>query len=241
MRTISTYRSVAATALLTAATCLAFAPGVRDWTISALKQIEQLGPSGPAVFVAVYVVATLCMLPGALLTIGAGALFGLWGGTAAVVVGSNLGATAAFLLGRTLLRDWAEAMVRRHPMCSALDQAVADNGFRIVLLTRLSPLFPFNCLNYAFGLTRLSIRDYVGASIVGMLPGTFLFVYVGAGVRSLATIESRDTGGLAGQLMFAGGLVAALVVTAYFMRVARSSVLQQQPMSTEIGVADKFA
>lgn len=215
MPSTSATRACLGTAAMLGVCLLALAPGARTWTISALDWISGWGAWGPAVFVVVYFVATIMMLPGAVLTLGAGALFGLWGGLATVIIGSNLGATAAFVLGRTLFREWAAAMAMRSPRCAALDHATRKHGFRIVLLTRLSPLFPFNCLNYAFGLTRISLREYVAASIIGMLPGTLLFVYLGSTARNLATLDTTASAGLGGQLLFSGGVIATLVLAVY--------------------------
>lgn len=227
MRSSGVRRSFLVTALVIAASLVTFTPGLREWTLSALDWMEQIGPWGPAAFVVVYIVATIGLIPGALLTLGAGAAFGLWRGVLAVVIGSNLGATAAFLLGRTVLRGWADGMVARRPRYVALDQAVAKNGFRLVVLTRLSPLLPFNFLNYAFGLTRLSLRDYVVASTVGMLPGTFLFVYLGATAKSLRVLERSNAGGIANQLLFGSGLIATLVLTHYLVQLAQAALAQE--------------
>src|SRR5262249_61840093 len=129
--------------------------------------------------------ATVFAVPGSLITLGAGAAFGLIRGTLAVSAGSTLGAAAAFLLGRTLARGWVEHKVANKPRFRALDQAIGAEGFKIVLLLRLSPVFPFNVLNYALGLTRVSFRSYLVASWIGMLPGTVMYVYLGAALGSL--------------------------------------------------------
>src|SRR5262249_25372568 len=129
---------------------------------------------GPVVFAAVYAVACL-VLPGSLITLAAGSLFGAIVGPASVT-----GASLAFWLGRTLARGLIEKRLAGNPRFRALDQAVAAGGFKIVLLTRLSPLFPFTLLNYAFGLTKVRFRDYVLTSWIGMLPGTVMDVDLGS-------------------------------------------------------------
>src|SRR5690606_28498352 len=113
---------------------------------------------------------TVLLIPGSALTLGAGALFGVFWGTVYASTGATLGATCAFLIGRYLARDWVAARIARRPAFVAIDRAVAEEGWKIVGLTRLSPIFPFVLLNYAFGLTRVSLRDYVFASWLGMLP-----------------------------------------------------------------------
>jgi uncharacterized membrane protein YdjX (TVP38/TMEM64 family) len=178
------------------------------------------------------------MIPGTLLTLGAGAIFGLWTGTLTVVAGSNVGALAAFLLGRSLFRDWARAIVTKNDRLSVLDRAVATNGFRIVFLTRLSPLFPFNVLNYAFGVTRVSTKDYVVASVLGMLPGTFLYVYLGASAGNLLALRNSNERDSLSMTQFAFGLLITLVLTVYLHRLAqiqlerdRLSCLVEEPTS----------
>lgn len=154
--------------------------------VRALQYIQEIGPAGVVAFIALYVVATVAFIPGSILTLGAGFVFGLAHGTAYVSVGSTLGATAAFLLGRGLLRRWITERVNNDDRFATIDRAVRDEGWKIVLLTRLSPVFPFNVLNYAYGLTSVGAAGYVLASWLGMLPGTVLYVYVGSLAGDLA-------------------------------------------------------
>ncbi|MGE3239482.1 MAG: TVP38/TMEM64 family protein [Pirellulales bacterium] len=221
-------RSLLWGAFLVVGTLLAFAPGICDCTLAALGWIEQIGVWGPIALIAIYLVATVALIPGTLLTLGAGAIFGLWIGTITVVIGSNAGALAAFLLGRSLFCDWARSIAKKSDRLLSLDNAVAENGFRIVFLTRLSPLFPFNVLNYAFGLTRVSAKDYVVASAVGMLPGTFLYVYLGASAGSLLALRQTDQSDMASQALFGAGLVATIILTAYLHRIAQVQLERDQ-------------
>src|SRR5947209_10188984 len=149
---------------------------------------------GPVVFAAVYVLACL-VLPGSLMTLAAGSLFGVVVGTAVVSLASVTGACLAFWLGRTLARGLVEKRLAGNRRFRALDQAVAAGGFKIVLLTRLSPLFPFTLLNYAFGLTKIRFRDYALASWLGMLPGTVMYVYLGSTLQELADISTGNVEG----------------------------------------------
>src|SRR5947207_1363258 len=191
---------------------------------------------GPVVFAAVYVLACL-VLPGSLITLAAGSLFGVVVGTAVVSLSSVTGASLAFGLGRTLARGLIEKRVAGNPRFRALDQAVAAGGFKIVLLTRLSPLFPFTLLNYAFGLTKVRFRDYVLASWIGMLPGTVMYVYLGSTVKELANIAAGSTeGGPARRVLFFVGLAATVVVTVYVTRLARQALRQAVPDAEMEGV-----
>ena len=195
-----------------------------------LGWVATLGAWGPVVIAAAYVPATVLFVPGSFLTLGAGFLFGVARGTVAVSIGSTAGSAASFLLGRTLLRSWVESRVERNPKFQALDRAVAENGFKVVLLTRLSPVFPYNLLGYAFGVTRVRFRDYVLASWLGMLPGTITYVYLGSAVRSVGQVLSGQVeGGPAEKALFAAGLVATIAVTALVTRAARRAIRETAP------------
>ncbi|MEK0189705.1 TVP38/TMEM64 family protein, partial [Microcoleus anatoxicus] len=121
-----------------------------------LIQIQDLGWWGPVAFVATYNIATILFIPGAVLTLGGGVLFGLWWGSVYVFVAATLGATFAFLIGRYLSRDRLVKYMENHPKFQALDRAICQEGLKIVFLTRLCPLFPFNLLNYVLGITQVS-------------------------------------------------------------------------------------
>jgi uncharacterized membrane protein YdjX (TVP38/TMEM64 family) len=191
---------------------------------------------GPVVFAAVYALACL-VIPGSLITLAAGSLFGVVVGTAVVSLASVTGACLAFWLGRTLARGLVEKRVAGNPRFRALDQAVAAGGFKIVLLTRLSPLFPFTLLNYAFGLTKVRFRDYVLASWIGMLPGTVMYVYLGSTVTELADVAAGNVeGGSARLVLFFVGLAATVVVTVYVTRLARQALRQAIPEPATEGV-----
>jgi uncharacterized membrane protein YdjX (TVP38/TMEM64 family) len=165
--------------------------GVQDVLRSLLMQIDGLGIWGPIAFIAAYNLATLLFVPGSILTLGGGAIFGWWWGTVYVFAASTLGATLAFLIGRYLCRDRVVKYMETHQKFQALDRAVHQEGLKIVFLTRLCPLFPFNLLNYALGITRVSLKDYVLGSS-GMIPGTVMYVYSGSLVGSMATICTID-------------------------------------------------
>ncbi len=190
-----------------------------------LEWIEGLGPAGPLLLIAVYVLACVLSVPGSLLTLGAGVVFGVFEGYLYAAAGSVLGATAAFLVGRTIARDWVKRKLESNERFRAIDQAVARKGWRIVFLTRLSPVFPFNLQNYMYGITGVSLRDYFFASWIGMIPGTILYVYLGSAAGSLSDAAAGTTGGgSAKTALFVVGLLATLFVTIYVTRVARSAL-----------------
>jgi uncharacterized membrane protein YdjX (TVP38/TMEM64 family) len=164
-------------------------------------------------------------LPGSILTLGAGFVFGVVRGSVLVSISATLGATAAFLVGRYLARDWVGAKIAGNEKFRAVDEAVAREGWKIVGLTRLSPAFPFNLLNYAFGVTRVSLRDYFFASWIGMLPGTVMYVYIGSLAGDLATLGAGDRQRSAAEwALYVVGLVATIAVTVYVTRLARRAL-----------------
>ena len=136
-------------------------------------------PAGALAFVPLYALWVTLLLPGVWASMLAGALYGPWWGSLIVFVGACLGAEAAFLLGRTWLRNWARRRLAAVPKLLAIEQAVSREGLKLVLLTRLSPAFPFSLLNFAYGLSEVSLRDY-SIGLIGILPGTILFCGLGA-------------------------------------------------------------
>lgn len=194
----------------------------------ALQWISDLGPSGLILFVALYIAACVLLLPGAILTLGAGAVFGLVKGFIAVSVGATLGATCAFLVGRYLARDWVAAKIAGSGKFRAVDEAVAREGWKIVLLTRLSPVFPFNILNYAFGLTKVGLKDYFMASWIGMIPGTVMYVYIGSLAGDLASLGAGGRERTAGEWALYGvGFLATIAVTVVVTRLARKALAEK--------------
>jgi uncharacterized membrane protein YdjX (TVP38/TMEM64 family) len=191
------------------------------------RWVDGLGAWGPVVFVLGYAAAAVALVPGSLLTLAAGAIFGLGRGVAYVFLGATLGATAAFLVSRHLARAQVERRLAGDPRFAAIDRAIGREGRKIVFLLRLSPLFPFSLLNYALGLTPVRLRDYLIAS-VGMLPGTLLYVYYGklAGdVAALAGGAAMEHGG-AYWAVLGLGLLATIAVTTLVTRTARRALLE---------------
>ena len=196
-----------------------------DWLAVFNERIQQLGPTGLLVYALAYAVATVLLLPGSLLTLAAGAAFGLLPGFASVLVGASVGAALSFLVSRYLARRRVEVWIRSKPRFSAVDRAVAKEGWKIVFLTRLSPIFPFNFQNYAYGLTRIPFWHYALSSAIGIIPGTFLYVYLGtvgrSGLEAAAGGEQVQTLRLVLQIV---GLLATVVVTIYITRIATKAL-----------------
>jgi uncharacterized membrane protein YdjX (TVP38/TMEM64 family) len=191
--------------------------------------VDCLGAWGPAAFMAGYVVAAVAFVPGSLLTLAGGAIFGLLRGTIYVFVAALVGACAAFLVSRYLVRGAIEKRLQGEARFAAIDRAVAAEGRKIVLLLRLSPLIPFNLLNYTLGITRVTFRDFVIGS-VGMLPGTLLYVYYGKLAGDVAALAGgaparRDA---RYYVLLGAGLVATIAVTTLVTRAARAALRQSQ-------------
>lgn len=218
-------------ALVTVAAALLFSAYYFDfpeYLKRILDQIAGLGAWGPAIFIALYIAVTVMLLPGSILTLGAGVVFGVVRGSIFVSIAATLGATAAFLVGRYLARDWVAARIEGNEKFAAIDHAVAREGWKIVGLTRLSPIFPFNLLNYAFSVTRVSLRDYFFASWIGMMPGTVMYVYIGSLAGDLATLGTQERARTPGEwALYLVGLVATVAVTVYVTRVARAALARR--------------
>ena len=160
-------------------------------------------------------------MSGAVLTLSAGALFGIVKGIIVTSIGSIIGATIAFLIGRYLVRGWISHSIEKNSNFIDIDNAVTKDGWKIVGLTRLSPVLPFVLLNYSFGITKVSLRDFFFASWLCMLPGITLFVYIGSLIGNLATIEGKHNKSIEEWVFYIIGLIATLVVTIYITRISK--------------------
>jgi uncharacterized membrane protein YdjX (TVP38/TMEM64 family) len=182
-------------------------------------RIGELGIWGPVAFVLVYIVATVLFVPGTLLTLAAGALFGITGGMLIVSLGSTVGASLAFLIARYFARQHVAALAARNRMLGAIDRAIAEGGWKVVAMLRLSPLIPFNLQNYLYGLTPIRFVPYVISSWLAMLPGTLLYVYLGHVTGATLDAERRRTP--VEWMMLGVGLFMTVVATIYLTRLAR--------------------
>src|SRR6266566_5357980 len=200
---------------------------VQQWLRSFNDWVGKMGLAGIFIFIAVYAAATVLLAPGAILTIGAGFAFGLWKGFLAVSAGATLGAALAFLVARFIARDKIEAMATRNTKFQRIDNAIGQQGVKLVFLLRLSPVIPFNLSNYFYGLTGVRFWPYVLASWIGMMPGTFLYVYIGTAGKAAA---SATAGGEAMKhgwqywTFMSVGLVATIIVTIWVTKIARNAL-----------------
>jgi len=209
---------------------------VQEWLRSFNDWVGQTGEAGIFIFIVVYTVATVLLAPGAILTIGAGFTFGLWKGFLAVSAGATLGASLAFLVARFIARDKIEAITRRNEKFRKIDNAIGAQGAKLIFLLRLSPVIPFNLSNYFYGLTSVKFWPYVLASWIGMMPGTFLYVYIGAASRAAV---SAAAGGEAMKhgwqyWTFLGvGLAATVAVTIWVTKIARDALKKTEINETQ--------
>jgi uncharacterized membrane protein YdjX (TVP38/TMEM64 family) len=189
------------------------------------SDIRALGPAAPAAFVLIYTFAVLALIPGSLLTIAGGAVFGFVRGVIYALIGATLGSTSAFLLGRYGARRLVARRLASMPRYAAIDRAVSAQGRRIVMLLRLSPVVPFNFLNYALGLTTITLGDFLAAS-VGMIPGTIVYAYGGkvTGEALALAGQAQVSRNASYYAVLVAGLVATVAATAVVTRTARRAL-----------------
>jgi uncharacterized membrane protein YdjX (TVP38/TMEM64 family) len=198
------------------------------WIGNFIQWVQAFGTGGVAIYALFYVAGVVLFFPGIILTAGAGLLYGVLLGTLIVSPASVLGATLAFLIARHVARDWVSRKLEKYPNFAAIDRAIEKNGFKMILLLRLQPVVPFNLLNYALGLTRIRLRDYVMASWIGMFPATVLYVYLGSVLHSVSDLLQGHLGsGKWGAILFWAGLAAAIVLVVYIGRIARKALQEE--------------
>ena len=200
---------------------------VTEWLALGIVWIEAHRTLAWIVYLAIYIIATVLVVPVSILTLAAGYLFGLPLGVVLASIGSVLGASGALLVGRFFVREWVAKRIADLPRFRALDQATRHEGFLIVFLTRLSPLFPFNLINYGLALTSVRVRDYFFATWLGMLPITILYTYVGSVAKNLTELTSGglQNGGFSRTLVLVG-LAASVVLTVLITRKATQTLSQ---------------
>ncbi len=197
--------------------------------------VESLGYLGFIVYAVAYIGATVLFIPGSILTIGAGALFGIVKGSVIVSISSVTGAAFAFLISRYLARERIEKRFGQNTRFKAIDSAIGKEGGKIILLLRLTPLLPFSLSNYLYGLTAVRFWHYVLASWIGMMPGTVLYVYIGSLGKTAAEAATggMDSGKLALNIV---AFLATVAVTVYVTRIARKALrdanLEDSPEQT---------
>jgi uncharacterized membrane protein YdjX (TVP38/TMEM64 family) len=195
---------------------------VRQWLAELNGSVAHLGIWGIILFVAGYILATVLFFPASVLTVGAGFVFGVFLGTVIVSIAATTGAALAFLIARYVARDQIEQKLSSNQKFKKVDRAIGEQGAKLVFLLRLSPLIPFNLSNYFYGLTAVKFWPYVLASWIGMLPGTLLYVYLGAAGKAGLSGTAGQTSGrsLWEYLLFGIGLIATVIVTVWLTRIA---------------------
>lgn len=211
--------------LLTAIAALGAFFDVQSRLRELLDWIAGLGNWAPVIFILVYAVSCVLFIPASILTFGGGFVFGVIQGSIYVLIGATIGAACAFLLGRHVAQNWVTERMSRNLKFKAIDQAVAKEGWKIVGLARLSPLFPFNVFNYVFAVTQVSFRDFILASAVGVAPATVLYVYVGDLAGDLTQLGTPRAAGTTVEWMLYGfGLFSTVIATAYITRFSRKAL-----------------
>jgi uncharacterized membrane protein YdjX (TVP38/TMEM64 family) len=203
---------------------------VQQWLRSFNDWVRQMGVAGIFIFIGVYAIATVLLAPGAILTIGAGFAFGLWKGFLAVSAGATLGASLAFLVARFIARDKVEAIAKRNEKFRKIDNAISKQGAKLVFLLRLSPVIPFNLSNYFYGLTGVKFWPYVLASWLGMMPGTFLYVYIGTAGRAAVSAAAGGEAmkhGCQYWAFLSVGLAATIAATIWVTKIARDALKEK--------------
>lgn len=217
-----------------AETSQGFVSQIQGWLVDALAWVDSLGVIAPIAFIVLYVIVTVAFVPASIVTLGAGVVFGVVKGSLYVFIGAMLGATAAFLVGRYIARDWVSRKVASNDKFKAIDEAIAREGRKIIFLIRLSPAFPFNLLNYALGLTKVSLKDYV-LGTTGIIPGTIMYVYLGSLAGNLATLGAGETPSnptITWAIRIIA-FVATVAVTVYVTRIARKALKESVPSVSE--------
>jgi len=190
---------------------------IAAWLTSFQAWVRHLGALGYVVYALMYAVCVAALVPASLLTIGAGAIFGVAGGTIVVVAGATLGAMLSFFLARTVLRKKVEQMIARRPKLAAVDKAVAKEGTKLMLLCRLSGFPPFVFANYVFGLTGVGALSYFLTTFFGIIPGCFAYTYAGHAGAAVAT----GSGNRIALIVTAAGIV---LVSVYVARIATRAI-----------------
>lgn len=202
---------------------------IGDWMRQFNDWVAGLGPTGMLVYVGAYIVATILFLPASILTIGSGFLFGVIRGTIVVSVGSTIGASLAFLISRYVARAWVAEKASENARFQAVDRAIGKQGWKIVGLMRLTPAIPYNLSNYLYGLTSVRFVPYVIASWIGMLPGTVMYVYLGAaGKAGLDAAAGTAERTWQQDALLGLGLVATIAVTVLITRIARKALRETE-------------
>jgi uncharacterized membrane protein YdjX (TVP38/TMEM64 family) len=203
---------------------------VTDWLEQLARLNEQHPVAVPVAYVVAVTIATVALFPGWISMMLGGLLFGLVPGLPFALLGITAGAFGAFLAGRALGRTWVEQRMGDNLKLQALDEAVNAQSFYIVFLTRFAIVLPFNVLNYAFGLTRVSAVTYVAATALGMLPAVLLYVYLGTLADDFGAVLAGDVRPASGAYWIAVVAIVAIAAVIWIVQRAARRALQQQQL-----------
>lgn len=207
---------------------------IQQKLVELVEWIDGLGAIAPLVFILAYIVVTVAFLPASIVTLGAGFVFGVVKGSILVFIGAMLGATAAFLVGRFVARDWIAKKVEGKQFFKSLDNAIAEEGLKLIFLIRLSPAFPFNLLNYALGLTKVSLRDYV-LGTTGIIPGTIMYVYLGSLIGDLTMLGTGEapSNPIISWIIKILIFVTVVAISLYIAKIAKKALNDSVPATEE--------
>ena len=217
-------KAIVLVALLLVCIVLVTVLDVRQYLATFIESIEGLGFSGKLIFGAIYALATILFVPGSILTLGAGALFGLGTGIVVVALGATVGACGAFVVGKYFMHGWITSLVGKYPRFQSVYDAIGREGGKIIFFLRLSPIFPFNASNYLYSLTAVRFLPYTLATFLGILPGTVMYVYFGTLLGSLADVNQARERTTIEWVLYGVGLVATVFITIYATRIARKAI-----------------
>lgn len=203
-----------------------------EWMTRSMEWVEQSGWVGWFWFVVIYTLTCVFFLPGSVLTVGAGAVYGFWGGTLLVSISNLIGAMVNFLTSRYLMQGWLHRKLDNNPKFQALDHAIATDGWTIILLSRISPILPHSVVSYACGLTRISLTRYSIASWIGFIPISAAYSYAGAFLGKFARKSAGVYHGSESWVFYGIGLVVTIIVTVWSTRVATKA------LRTRVGETD---
>lgn len=214
---------------------LALAYGINKYQIlqGPLDWIVSLGVWGPAVFILIYILTCVFFVPSIVFSFAAGVLFGLGKGLVFSLIGAGFGALSAFLIGRYLAHDLVAKAFEHNRNFQMIASALKRKGWKIVILARLTPVFPFLVGNYAFGLTRIDAWHYFLASVIGTIPSTMVYVYIGSMLGDWSALGSMDRARTPFEwALLILGLFATIGLVLYLKRVARIALNQEIPNSS---------
>ena len=194
-----------------------------------LKWIDARGIWAPIIFILLDIVIVIFLLPGVLITLGAGFIFGVVMGSIYIVVATTIGAVIAFILARYLLSERTANYLRTKPRLKFIDQLLATEGWKLVLVTRLIPFFPFKLSNYLFGLTKFKLKDFFIGTFFGIWPITIFNVYVGSITADLSTLGTGSTKTNLEWVIYVFGFIMTIFVVIYVTNRARHALKKYTP------------